>query len=143
MDVTELLEQDHREVELLFERFEQGDVQVLEQICTALEVHTMVEEEIVYPKLERIDRPLEQEAEQEHDEAKAIIQRIRAADRSNTKLLRQLGLQLKQSVQHHVDEEETKAFPEMRERMSDDLSRLGDEAEQRKQQLLLRKQGMV
>ena len=57
-DVTTLLEQDHREVEQLFTEFEQtGDREIALQICQELEIHTTVEEEIVYPVLaEQVDR---------------------------------------------------------------------------------------
>ncbi len=47
-----LLEGDHRRVEQLFERYEQGkDPSVLEELCVELSVHTAVEEEVVYPVL--------------------------------------------------------------------------------------------
>ena len=49
----EMLKQDHRKVEGLFEQFEQADDEqkerLVEQICAELIVHTKLEEEIFYP----------------------------------------------------------------------------------------------
>src|SRR4029077_3476480 len=39
-DVVSLIEQDHREVEGLFARFEQGDTDVVATICEELDRHT-------------------------------------------------------------------------------------------------------
>jgi iron-sulfur cluster repair protein YtfE (RIC family) len=79
MDVTELLQQDHRTVEGLFSQYRatQDDATV-EQICQELERHTTVEEEIVYPRLAEIDPELEQHAEEEHATAKELIAQIRS-----------------------------------------------------------------
>src|SRR5215813_7652408 len=51
---VELLKQDHRKVEQLFEEFEQADdadrqQQLAEQVCRELMVHSLLEEEIFYP----------------------------------------------------------------------------------------------
>jgi hypothetical protein len=43
--------------------------------------------------------------------------------------------ELEAAVQHHVQEEETKAFPAMRERLADELDSLGTAVEQRKRDL--------
>jgi hypothetical protein len=57
MDVTELLQQDHRKVEGLFDQYKSTqDDATVEQICQELEGHTTVEEEIVYPGSPRSTR---------------------------------------------------------------------------------------
>ena len=55
-DATKLLEQDHREVEDLFEKFEKltdrakvSKKKIADDICNELTVHTQIEEEIFYP----------------------------------------------------------------------------------------------
>jgi hypothetical protein len=64
MEVTELLQQDHRTVEGLFSQYKSTqDDATVEQICQELERHTTVEETIVYPRLAEIDPELEQHAE--------------------------------------------------------------------------------
>jgi hypothetical protein len=50
MDVTALLQQDHRTVEGLFSQYKSTqDDATVEQICQELERHTTIEEAIVYP----------------------------------------------------------------------------------------------
>ncbi len=134
MDVTTLLHNDHQKVEQMFQQYEQQhDPKLCEQICMELEVHTMVEEELVYPRLANIDQPLEQHSEQEHNQAKQLIQQIRAMQGGMVEGLMQ---QLQQAVMHHVQEEESKAFPEMRQRMDGELEQLGEQVMQRKQELM-------
>ena len=53
-DAIKLLEADHRQVEKWFKEFEATNGQktkdkLAEQICTALKVHTQIEEELFYP----------------------------------------------------------------------------------------------
>ena len=79
MDVTELLQQDHRTVEGLFSQYKSTqDDAIVEQICQELDRHATVEEEIVYPRLAEIDPKLEQHAEEEHATAKELIAQVRS-----------------------------------------------------------------
>lgn len=135
-NVLDLLNHDHREVEGLFARFESAhDHRIALQICQELTIHTQVEEEIVYPVLERLDRRLEQEAEAEHDEAKQLIARIEAMAADDPQLAPTV-MRLKAAVQHHVDEEESEAWPKMRSAAGNRLDDLGRQVEQRKQRLM-------
>jgi hemerythrin-like domain-containing protein len=43
---------------------------------------------------------------------------------------------LMENVEHHADEEEKEMFPQAKKRLKDDLQRLGEQMEQRKQQLM-------
>lgn len=134
-DVIELLNHDHREVEERFARFKQTqDRAVVEEICDELTVHTQVEEEIVYPVLKKLDGDLEKEAEEEHDEARKLIERIRGLGAGDPQLP---GLvhQLEESVQHHVQEEESEAWPKIRQEAGDQLDELGAKVEERKEQI--------
>ena len=136
-NVLDLLNTDHREVEQLFAQFESTqDFEIALQICQELTVHAAVEEEIVYPVLERIDRSIEQEAEEEHQEAKELITRIEAMSPGDPDLVPTV-MKLKGAIQHHVSEEEGEAWPKMRAATGTDrLERLGEEVEQRKRKLL-------
>ena len=135
-DVTQLLNTDHRNVEELFTQFEStADFQLALQICEELTVHTKVEEEIVYPKLQQVDAELEREAEKEHDEADGLIRRIKAMSPGDPELTTTMA-RLKQAVLHHVREEETEAWPKLRTRFSFELDDMGRRVEQRKQQLI-------
>ena len=133
MDVTQLLEQDHRKVEGLFADYDdRQEATTLEQICRELEVHTTIEEEIVYPRLAELDRDLEQHAVEEHAEAKDLVAQIRTND-PDTPIL---ANQLQKAIKEHVSEEESRAFPLLRERLGGDLERMGAQAQERKQQLM-------
>ncbi len=132
MDVIELLEQDHRKVEQLFSRYEASpDDATADEICQELDVHAAVEEEIIYPRLAEIDPELKQHADEEHGTAKGLIGQIR--DRIGN--VRELVEQLKASVEHHVEEEESKAFPEMRDQLAAELDDLAAAVARRKQEL--------
>lgn len=136
-DVIQLLNQDHRKVEELFSRFENSTSwEICQQICDELEIHAELEEEIVYPPLARIDSELEKEAEKEHDEAKQLIATIRRGG-PDAGDLQQNMRKLKQAIEHHVQEEESEAWPKMRDELGrTKLDELGTEVEQRKRQLV-------
>ncbi len=133
---VDVLEQDHRRVEMLFSEFEQsGDQNIARQICQELEVHTALEEEIVYPVLrQEVDDELAQEAQREHDEAKELIKKIEGG--LSGAALQQTVAKLKESVEHHVEEEENEVFPKMQQTVGGELIRMGDEIMQRKAQLM-------
>ncbi|HVM07548.1 MAG TPA: hemerythrin domain-containing protein [Acidimicrobiales bacterium] len=140
-DVTELLNTDHREVEQLFAEYEQTqDWNIAMQICDELLRHATVEEEIVYPALEKADQEITQEAEQEHQDAEQLIEQIQSLEADDPQLP-QLMTQLKEAVQHHVEEEESEAWPKLREQFGDKLDELGTKVEERKQQLKAEEEG--
>src|SRR3546814_16961039 len=78
-DAIDLLKQDHREVEDLFEQFEKAKgndrkEKLCKQICTELIIHTMIEEEIFYPAFRgKIEDDVLDEAHVEHDSCKMLI----------------------------------------------------------------------
>jgi hemerythrin-like domain-containing protein len=128
--VIALIEQDHREVENLFAKFEATrDTSIAEQICDELDRHTRAEESAVYPAIES-DVPggtkMASEGEEEHKEARQLIGRIRqTSDRDH---LAELVRELKQAVEHHVQEEETEILPRTADTLSSSrLDQLGEE----------------
>jgi iron-sulfur cluster repair protein YtfE (RIC family) len=118
-DVIKLLEQDHREVEELFSKAESTSgaarQQVVTKIASALTLHTEVEERFVYPAMRDAGLgDLVSEAEQEHAEVKELVAQLETMD-ATTDDIDTLLAELKADVQHHVQEEETEAFPEFRD----------------------------
>jgi hemerythrin superfamily protein len=126
---TELIQSEHRQVEALFSRFEEtGDRDVAMEICDLLERHTEMEEQILYPELKSVDEDLYEDAKEEHEEADELIQKIRQADGDQ---LRDLVLELKGDIQHHVEDEETEDLPAMEESCGTErMDQLGQEMEQ-------------
>ena len=127
-DVIKLLEEDHREVEELFSKAESTSgaarQQVVTKIASELTLHTQVEERFVYPAMRDAGLgDLVSEAEQEHAKVKELVAQLETID-ATTDDVESLLAELKADVQHHVQEEETEAFPKFRE--SVDQSELQD-----------------
>jgi hemerythrin superfamily protein len=141
VDAIALLEADHREVDRYFGQFDAAESDadkkaLADQICLALKVHAQIEEELLYPLArEKIgDRDLIDEAIVEHAGAKILIAQIEAMapgqDLYDAKV-KVLGEQ----VRHHVAEEESELFPELRESKVD-LEAFGARLAARKAELL-------
>ena len=136
-DVFAILSEDHRRVESLFSQYEQSnDPEVALQICDELTVHAMVEEELVYPVLSTKAgfQGLAQEARREHDEAQQLCQQIDLGA-SNGEDVSGLVSQLKEAIQHHVQEEENDLFPKIREKVPQHVEMMGDDVVSRKEAL--------
>lgn len=119
-DAISLLIQDHREVEGLFEAYEELDetaakMRLARRICIDLKAHMQIEEELFYPIVRAAieDGELIDHAEEEHAEAKRLIGEIEASEPTGAAfddLLRELRL----AVEEHVEEEEAKLLPAAR-----------------------------
>src|SRR5205823_2661211 len=82
MDATELLSEDHREVEQLFEKFEQatGDTEqkaaLAQEIIKELSIHASIEEEVFYPEVKAAvsdGEGLVYHSLEEHQEVKELL----------------------------------------------------------------------
>ncbi|MFO1079849.1 MAG: hemerythrin domain-containing protein [Reyranellaceae bacterium] len=113
---VELLKQDHRKVESLFEEFaaaDDGERQELlaHQICRELKVHAMIEEEIFYRACRSAASDDEDtsdkldEAQVEHDSAKILINEILHGHPDDPFWKAKVCV-LRDQIQHHVEEEE-------------------------------------
>jgi iron-sulfur cluster repair protein YtfE (RIC family) len=139
-DVIKLLEQDHREVEDLFAKAESNTgaakQQVVTKIASELTIHAEVEEQFVYPAMR--DAGLEDlvaEAESEHQTVKELVAQLESMDGSTDEVDPVLQ-ELKANVEHHVQEEESEAFPQFREATDQaTLQALGDDVRQAKEDL--------
>lgn len=107
-----LLKADHRQVEGWFEEFEKSrsadkKVRLRDQICTALQVHMRIEEEMFYPAfLEAADdEDLHHEAMIEHDGAKKLIGEILKSGPEDEYFDARVKV-LSEMIKHHVREEE-------------------------------------
>ncbi len=124
----EALRKDHAMVKSLFERYLNSDDKAVKQetgprILMMLEMHTDLEESTFYPKARSIDAELVDHGEQEHDEARQLIQQLKQMDAGDPQC-DSLYQQLCDSVMHHVAEEENKLFPKI-EQSDLDLEALG------------------
>jgi hemerythrin superfamily protein len=142
-DAIALLKADHRQVEEWFESLEKARTpdrkqKLADQICTALKVHTQIEEEIFYPAFlkEVADEDLHHEAVVEHDGAKKLIAEIEAGSPEDDYFDAKVKV-LSEMIKHHVKEEEQKGGMFAEAKASDmDLKALGEQLAQRKNELM-------
>ena len=139
-DVIKLLEQDHREVEDLFAKAESNSggakQQVVSKIASELTIHAQVEEQYVYPAMREAGLDdLVGEAESEHQKVKNLVAQLETMDGSTDEVDPVLQ-ELKSNVEHHVQEEESEAFPKFRDACSQEtLQALADQVQQAKEAL--------
>lgn len=147
-DAIALLKADHREVEDLFAQFEKTrsadrKLKLAHKICTALKVHTQIEEEIFYPacREDGVEDDTMDEAYVEHDGAKKLIAEIEAAEPGDEFYDAKVRV-LSEMIKHHVHEEEMRGgmFAQAREQ-GVDLKDLGEQLMQRKQELMAQMTG--
>ena len=137
-----LLKKDHREVEDMFDEYEQleADAEKLalfKKIALALKVHTQIEEEIFYPS-ERgdVEDDLLDEAQVEHDGAKKLIAEIEAMQPGEDLYDAKVKV-LGEYIKHHVKEEEQPGgiFAQAK-RGDEDLDAMGKQLKARKAELM-------
>jgi hypothetical protein len=139
---VQLLKKDHREVEEMFDEFEQLDedsekLALFKKIALALKVHTQIEEEIFYPA-ERgdVEDDMLDEAQVEHDGAKKLIaeiEKMRPGEELYDAKVKVLG----EYIKHHVKEEEQPGGIFAQAKKGDqDLEAMGKEIKTRKTELM-------
>ncbi|MFZ3237158.1 MAG: hemerythrin domain-containing protein [Stellaceae bacterium] len=141
-DALELLKQDHREVEELFDEFSEmeGDDarkgEIAGRICRALEVHAEIEEQIFYLRAREAtkDDDLIDEAIVEHASVKHLIGEIEAME-AGEELYDAKVRVLEEMVKRHIQEEEEELFPELVSAKMD-RKEVGRELAERKQELM-------
>jgi hemerythrin superfamily protein len=134
IDALDVLEADHRAIEQLFDAFERAERNDFEhkntlaqRACELLTIHAIVEEEMLYPAAQEAlgaDQRIDvDEAYVEHFLVKTLIERfasLKAGDDGFDATFKVL----KENATHHIEEEETTLFPEVR-RTQMDLVALG------------------
>jgi hypothetical protein len=143
LDAVTLIKEDHRTVEELFGKFEKArdderKKELARQICTELTIHSMIEEEILYPSCQgRIeDEEVLEEAYVEHDGAKVLIAELLDSE-PDAEFYDAKVTVLSELIKHHVKEEEKRSeglFAQARE-AGLDIEALGERITARKEQL--------
>lgn len=138
-DAIDVLTRDHRLIEELFTSFEQAVPQQLDplarRVCKMLRIHAQIEEELFYPFARRaLDEGSVDAAEREHAQAKQLIMRVESMT-SNDAHFKPTVLELRDSVAHHVSEEESTIFARLREARTD-LRALGITLAERRDTLM-------
>jgi hemerythrin superfamily protein len=122
IDVVDLITDDHREVERLFEILKNQPDQRLTTlpVVTALLVaHSRAEEAEVYPvAAQEIASDLVEHSQEEHIAVEQLLERLKSTGVESTKFDTLLQ-QVVDAVNHHVEEEESSVLPAMREQLDD------------------------
>jgi hemerythrin superfamily protein len=118
MDVTRMLEADHREVESLFEQIEKAEgsdrTPLIEELARSLAGHMELEEEVVYPALKPVTgEESVQEGLTEHELARKTLAEMQALAPDEPGFGAALDA-VKAGIEHHVEEEEDTVFPKLR-----------------------------
>ncbi len=141
---TDLLRMDHHVVQELFHRqamiteADEARVALMQQICAELETHAQLEEEIFYPAVKaRVDDDKQKKIEEgveEHQQIKDLVAQIRRLAVYDASFLPTRD-QLRTCVEHHIQEEEQEILPVAEERLHEEIVQLGQQLQQRKQEL--------
>ena len=140
-DVIEVLEHDHREVEEMFAELESlrgastedaiaRRKTVTEQVTIELVRHSVAEEVIVYPQVEKkVSAEEVEHAREEHAEAEETLHRLEKLDPDDPAFDDNLAT-LMDEIRHHIEDEEGQMFAHMRQVIpADELRKLGGRVE--------------
>jgi hemerythrin superfamily protein len=121
-DVVELIKNDHREVERLFDLLQKQPATRglnFPILCALLIAHSRAEESEVYPVATDEAGETEEVAHSqgEHAEAEDMLEQMTAMDPDSAEFATALD-ELIKAVNHHVEEEESKVLPGMQQRLS-------------------------
>ena len=118
MDVTKMLEADHRQAEALFNKIENADgaarQPMIDELVSSLRAHMELEEDVVYPKMEKVTgHEAVQEANTEHELARKGLEDVVKLAPDEPGFGAALDA-VKAGIEHHVKEEENEVFPKLR-----------------------------
>lgn len=126
----EMLKNDHRKVEGLFNDFNQTDSEkyedkksIAEDAFKKLKVHAKVEEEIFYPKVEKASdegKEMIRDSLKEHQEIKDLVSQLESMDPEDDDYDEKFK-SLEDVTKHHVQEEESKVFPFAEEKIGEQM----------------------
>jgi hemerythrin superfamily protein len=143
MKPMDLLKKQHKEVKSLFKKIEKIEDakqrrQLMEEISTALQAHTAIEEELFYPAVREVGtkkaEEMVDEAYEEHHVVKLVLQELPQVDPADERFHAKMTV-LSELIEHHVEEEEEEMFKLAKKIGEDELDDLGEQMQERFQEL--------
>jgi iron-sulfur cluster repair protein YtfE (RIC family) len=141
MDAFTLLKTDHKTVAGIMEKIDstteralKGREELFTQLKTELDIHAEIEEQILYPVLEKADETHEitLEAYEEHRLVKQLLSELEAEPKDAEEWTAKFTV-LKENIEHHVEEEEGEMFKKARKVLSqEEIDELGARLEEAK-----------
>ena len=139
MKATDLLKKQHKEVKALFKKVGSTENarerrRLMNDIATALEGHTTIEEEMFYPAVRGLETQKAEEmvleAYEEHHVVKLVLAELPQVDPGDERFEAKMTV-LSELVEHHADEEEKEMFKTAQKLGKDELEALGERMEER------------
>lgn len=142
MNPFTLLKADHKKVAGIMEKIDSTTErgvktreELFAQLKTELELHTRIEETILYPALKEVDktRDITFEAYEEHAVVKQLLAELEELGKDEETWTAKFTV-LKENVEHHVEEEEGEMFPKAAKALSqEEVEALGTRLEKAKE----------
>jgi len=140
-DVVDLLSADHREFDRIFQQLEQlrGHAdeeslrrkrELVDEVTIGLVKHSVAEETQVYPEVEKkIDKGEAEHSKEEHAEAEKTMKKLERMDADDPGFDSAVA-ELIREIRHHVQEEESRMFTELRASFSrEELVKMAEKVE--------------
>jgi iron-sulfur cluster repair protein YtfE (RIC family) len=141
MNAFTLLKEDHEKVAGILEKIDEtteratkGREELFTQLKSELDVHTRIEEDILYPALEEYEetRAISLEAYEEHAVVKQLLEELSSQPKDDEQWTAKFTV-LKENIEHHVEEEEGEMFKKARKVLGEDeIEKLGDRLQEAK-----------
>lgn len=147
MDAIQLLKEDHEKVKKLFKEYESLGEKALsrkkdtaDKILMELEIHAEIEEEIFYPRVQEATedekiKKLIYESFEEHKIVKTLVAELKESEEIDEVFEAKMKV-LRESVEHHIKEEQTELFPGAKKALKEELKELGNEMKEKKEDLM-------
>jgi hemerythrin superfamily protein len=150
MDIYEYLKLDHKRASQLFSQFEKVESsirkqQIVEFLAQELTVHADAEQATFYKVLDQFETSKEEaeHGKKEHQDIKDQLLTVLNSKEKGSRWEKQVN-KLKETVEHHVNEEEGKIFRKAKRVLSeDDAYEIKEKMHYLKQQLLLKMEKKV
>jgi hemerythrin superfamily protein len=128
-DILDTLKKEHDEVKALLAKLEDAESAALrrslvKQIKAALLPHTKAEEKVVYDAVIALrDKEAQQDGHEgylEHEWAAKTLQRLETIEPASSPAHKAAGKVLKELVEHHIKEEESAVWDDVRDNFSEE-----------------------
>lgn len=137
---TDMIRADHTRVLGAFHRYKADSAPARKQaivriVCTALQVHAKIEEEIFYPAMRQAGSTLLEDLEPEHQEMRTLIATLSGMESTDPQYDATF-MELMRTVIHHVADEETMLLTNAEAVLGERLGELGSRMMKRRMELM-------
>jgi hemerythrin superfamily protein len=137
---TDMIRADHTRVIAVFHRYKADSSPAKKQaivtmVCTALQVHARMEEDVFYPAMRAAGSTLLDELEPEHEEMRSLIATLSGMQPDDPQYDLTF-MELMRAVIHHVADEETMLLTHAESVLGNRLGELGAQMMKRRMELM-------